>query len=226
MELVVWNLANTIGLKKITICASNKNLENSYNELNMRYNEYLSCAEKHLLGCNQLFSSYLRRNRQDSHVWHELYYLSGYILEGIVVYSAYKDNGWDPAVDIKHDYNLDFTQRTKLDFFYNRKIPQDKISNDYFQNRQSCDVALSVQGHRFQEIVKNLLKISPSFNDVPYIGNGEIDQDVENLIDKWGPEIRYHYLKYRNYRYCGVNLDQDIISRLLSTCHTIFSKHI
>ena len=58
----------------------------------MTYNEYLSCAEKHLKGCKSLLESYNSGRSSDTHVWLELYYIAGYILEGIAVYSAYKLN--------------------------------------------------------------------------------------------------------------------------------------
>lgn len=189
----------------------------------MRYFEYLCCAEKHLKACQQLLQSYQQMTKDEHHVWLELYYLSGYIIEGIVVYSAYKLNNWNPMDDIQRRYNKSFSQRTNLDFFRKRS----KIINgveridSFFQNRPHG--ALSVEGHRFQEIVKSLLKPNPSFNDVPYIGNGEIDSDVERLIDEWKPEVRYHYY---GMKLMIPNLDRDIISRLITTCSKIYLKHI
>ncbi|MBR1940919.1 MAG: hypothetical protein IJ845_06255 [Bacteroidaceae bacterium] len=179
----------------------------------MTYIEYFTCAEKHLKGCSQLLLSYQQGTKYDNHVWLELYYLSGYIIEGIVVYSAYKLHNWNSSVDIRN-CDLSFTKRTNLDFYYKRPRPS------FFQNRPAG--ALSVQGHKFQEIAKSLLKPDPSFNDVPYIGNGQIDSDVERLIDDWKPEVRYQY-----HGMAGLpTLNQNIIDRLLSTCFTIYSKHI
>jgi len=190
----------------------------------MTYSEYLSCAEKHLNGCTQLLRSYQQGTGFDKQVWLELYYLSGYIIEGIVVYSAYKLNNWPPTDDIKKKYNEAFSKRTNLDFYYARSY---KDANGvetipvFFQNRPIG--ALSVQGHRFQEIVKTLLKPDPSFNDVPYIGNGHIDSDVELLIDGWRPEVRYHYPSMRSKLPV---LSQNVIERLLTTCFIIYLRHI
>lgn len=183
----------------------------------MRYKEYLSCAEKHLKGCSSLLMSYKPDSIHDKHVWLELYYLSGYIIEGITVYSAYKLNGWPFNDDIKRCCNETFTQLTGLDFYYNRKNGERNIFPDRNTN------SLSVQGHRFQDIVKNLLKIDPSFNDVPYIGMGEIDRDVEYLIDNWRPDIRY---KYIDFHAPFPQLNQDVIYRLINTCRIIYTKHI
>lgn len=190
----------------------------------MRYDEYLECADKHRKACASLLLSYKPGQKYDKHVWLDLYYLSGYIIEGVVVYSAYKLNNWRPSDDIKTKYNLKFSQRTNLDFYYNRNRFHDNVDNhtrSFFQNRPHG--ALSVQGHRFQEIAKTLLRPNPSFSGIPYLGDGIIDHDVEKLIEKWRPEIRYLYARKRS---SLPALSQDIIARLLNTCFTIYSKHI
>lgn len=191
----------------------------------MTYNEYLSCAEKHLKGCKSLLESYNTGRSSDTHVWLELYYIAGYILEGITVYSAYKLNDWKPSEDIQKRYNLAFSERTNLDFYYVRSkkdsITGEEILPPFFQKRPSG--AMSVQGHKFQPIVMNLLKPDPSFNDVPYLGNGEIDSDVEDLINNWSPNIRYYYQGQTNPL---PYLDYDVINRLINTCQTIYNNHI
>lgn len=190
----------------------------------MTYNEYLNCAEKHLKGCTSLLESYNSGQIHDKHVWLELYYLSGYIIEGITIYSAYKLNNWPLNDDIQRSYNLVFSQQTNLDFYYSRvinNVNEKATTIQFFQNRPPGK--MSVQGHRFQEIVKNILKPDPSFNDTPYIGNGKIDSDVEKLIDNWSPEIRY---LYDNGTMPLPILSQDAIARLIKTCFTIFNKHI
>lgn len=190
----------------------------------MTYNEYLSCAEKHLKGCKSLLGSYNTGGRSDTHVWLELYYIAGYILEGITIYSAYKLNHWNSSDDIQKHYNLAFSQRTNLDFYYVRsykdRTGKEKVPS-FFQNRPSG--AMSVQGHKFQSIVMNLLKPDPSFNDVPYLGNGVIDRDVETLINNWSPSVRYYHQGQSNPL---PNLDRDIINRLINTCQTIYINHI
>ena len=69
---------------------------------------------------------------------------------------------------------------------------------------------MSVQGHKFQNIVMNLLKPDPSFNDVPYLGNGVIDRDVESLINNWSPNVRYYHSGQSNPL---LNLDLNLSSR-------------
>lgn len=191
----------------------------------MTYNEYLSCAEKHLKGCKSLLESYNAGRSSDTHVWLELYYIAGYILEGITVYSAYKLNHWNSSDDIQRHYNLAFSQRTNLDFYHVRSY-RDRITGvervpSFFQNRPSG--AMSVQGHKFQSIVMNLLKPDPSFNDVPYLGNGVIDRDVEALINNWSPSVRYYHPGQSDPL---PSLDYDLINRLINTCQTIYINHI
>ena len=65
--------------------------------------------------------------------------------------------------------------------------------------------------------------MNPSFNNIPYIGDGEIDQDVERLIDNWSPEVRYYYTGQLG---PIPILSQDIISRLINTCLKIYVNHI
>lgn len=188
----------------------------------MKYEEYLVCAEKHLKGCVSLLSSYKSDSENEKHVWLELYYLSGYILEGITVYSAYKLNGWDPSEDIAKRYNLEFTKRTNLDFYQNRKSTK-YIIPSYYQERP--EGAMCVERHRFQDIVKNLLNINPAVDKVPYFGIGvAIEEDIKDLIDRWRPNVRYYYHSYPK---CSLpELNRDVISRLLETCKIIYSKHI
>lgn len=191
----------------------------------MTYKEYLSCAEKHLKGCTTLLNSYNSGKSTDIHVWLELYYMAGYIIEGITIYSAYKLYQWNPNDDIQKHYNLAFSQRTNLDFYYVRSY-KDKITGlekipSFFQNRPSG--AMSVQGHKFQTIILNLLKPDPSFNDTPYLGNGSIDNDIEMLLNNWSPSIRYYYLGQSSPLPV---LSYDVIKRLIDTCQTIYIKHI
>ena len=188
----------------------------------MKYPEYLKSAEKHLKGCLALLSSYTAGNH-DPHVWLELYYLSGYIIEGLTIYSVYNLYGWHKHDDIM-SINLAFTQSTGLDFYYNRKekiVNGVQITPPLLLNRPKG--ALSVQGHKFQEIVKQLLKPNPTFNGIPYFGDGAIDRDVETLIDHWDPKVRYYYSTQQK---IYPPLNSDVIQRLLLTCSTIYTNHI
>lgn len=191
----------------------------------MTYNEYLLCARKHLKGCKNLFDSLDSKPSSDIHVWLELYYMAGYIVEGITIYSAYKLYDWEPHTDIRKRYDLEFSLRTNLDFYYRRthidNITKKETIPSFFQNRP--EGALSVQGHRFQDIILKLLKPDPSFDDLPYFGNGDIDKDVEQLLNKWSPNIRYYYVGQPQPL---PRLNQDVIKRLIDTCQILYENHI
>lgn len=194
----------------------------------MKYSEYLTCANKHLLGCESLLRSL--ENDSSSHpndcVLLELYYLAGYILEGLTVYHAYKLFNWDwnptPAdwghnEDIQRKYNPNFTYETNLDYYY--KDSRQVHGNIFYFNYRDPDRTLAVQGHHFQDIVKYLLQTSgTTFEGVPYFGNGEIDRDIKTLIDNWCPKVRY-----QNTNVYGLTLDK--IKNLIATCRLIFNHH-
>lgn len=183
----------------------------------MKFCEYLQCAQKHLRGCDALLASYQSGKNVDIHVWLELYYLSGYIIEGIAVYSAYKLYEWNPDKDIIcMDWN--FSQKTHLDFFKRRE--NKKNGSHPFSHDGKNLIKYNVQSHGFQEIVKNLLRPDPSFNGMPYLGDGEISPEVERLIDNWQPNIRYWY---ENQMISLPSLNREIIEQLIETCKIIFN---
>ena len=53
----------------------------------MIYEEYLECARKHLISCQQLLEC-LTENTDNKEAYLDIWYLSGYIIEGFTVYSA------------------------------------------------------------------------------------------------------------------------------------------
>lgn len=200
----------------------------------MTYPEYLECAKKHLQGCKLLFESYTKDWKEedvhgikDMYVWIELYYLSGYIIEGLTVYTAYKDNNWPEEEDIRKRFNLPFTESTGLDFYSEGGRPfSDRIPNDIIEVFDNRKHNLSVVHHSFQNIVKTLLNGKHAFDNIPYFGTkGEIDDDVLELLDKWKPDVRYTYPnQWEGKGY--PQLDKDVIRRLLETCNTIYKNHI
>ena len=191
----------------------------------MTYDEYRSCAYKHLEAVKGILGKYEGdENELNSNLplMLDIYYLCGYILEGLVIYSAYKLYNWSQG-DIERRYDLPFSINTNLDFFYERRVFRNgvDITPSFFKNRPPG--ALSVQGHNFQEISKNLLRIDPTFNGVPYIGNNgnnmNIDPDIEQLIDHWNPAVRYMHLGSQGLP----DLNIDVIKRLFDTCSTIYN---
>lgn len=154
----------------------------------MLYKEYLYCAKKHLISCRQLLEG-LKGNVGNYETYLDIWYLSGYIIEGFVVYSAYKINDWNPSnKDIIEEHDRKFSEKTHLDFYYRRKYKNTSIP--VFPKNL---ITYFIQGHNFNPIIKNILSTNPVFYDLPILGQGKIDPDVKKLVENWNPSIRYWY---------------------------------
>lgn len=191
----------------------------------MLYSEYLRCAEKHLKSCKAFLRSYQPDANSDFEVLLELFYISGYVLEGLTVYSTYKIYGWPSsvAIDDKNYYDPIFVQRTNLDFFHHRIFVRSDGTRYREPNR-----GLKVQGHGFQQIAMQLLANQGPFvndNSTPYYGNGPLDSDVRLLIDLWRPKVRYYYRSHSDVSALPT-LNKELITRLIDTCSLVFSQTI
>ncbi len=198
----------------------------------MLYSEYLRCAEKHLKSCKAFLESYQSDANKDFEVFLELFYITGYVMEGLTVYSAYKIYGWPSNIEIddRNYYDPAFVRRTNLDYFHYRfcdtngrvvLLPNGKPQS--FPNR-----GLKVQSHGFQQIAMQLLANQGPFvndNSTPYYGNGPLDSDVRLLIDLWKPEVRYYYRGHSGIAMLPT-LNKELISRLVDTCSLVFSQTI
>lgn len=179
----------------------------------MLYNDYLECAKKHVLGGEKLLASYNENGKDDINVWLELYYLSGYILEAITVYSVYKLGGWQSHRDIR-EHDPAFVSANNIDFYgWDRKIGKT------YPYRTSKKCPLDIKHHHFREIINSKLRVEPSFNSIPYFGTcdpSDIDRDIVDLLDNWSVNVRYEHATSHS-----VNLTRDKVSRLYSTCLAI-----
>lgn len=197
------------------------------NHFTMNYEDYLKCAEKHLKSCQQLLEG-LKENADNKEAYLDIWYLSGYIIEGFTVYSAYKINGWNPKTedgqkDIKSKYDRPFSNKTHLDFFRCRL--HTNTNNPVFPKGL---INYSVHGHDYQSIIQGLLIKEPIFKDFPIIGSGIVDNDVKILIDNWKPDIRYWYFDEEG-QLMNNNIPEltvDLLKRLIKTCNNIYEKMI
>lgn len=197
------------------------------NHFTMNYEDYLKCAEKHLKSCQQLLEG-LKENADNKEAYLDIWYLSGYIIEGFTVYSAYKINGWNPKTedgqkDIKSKYDRPFSYKTRLDFFRCRL--HTNTNNPVYPKGL---INYSVQGHDYQSIIQGLLINKPIFRDFPIIGSGIVDNDVKILIDNWKPDIRYWYFDKEGQLMNNKipELTVDLLKRLIKTCNNIYEKMI
>lgn len=195
----------------------------------MTYDEYLECAKKHLKSCQQLLNG-LNRNALNKEAYLDIWYLSGYIIEGFTVYSVYKKYNWDPNIDIQHcnpkNYTKtcwDFYAKTKVDF-YPAGTRIDKRTRNILL--KGIDIKFSIKSHNFKDIIQNLLQKEPTFNDFPILGFGKIDPDVKDLINNWKPDIRYWYREEQMKKKNIPVLTIDLLKRLIETCNEVYKKMI
>lgn len=189
----------------------------------MNYDEYLKCAEKHLKSCQQLLEG-IKESTDNKEACIDIWYLSGYIIEGFTVYSAYKINGWNPiskdgVKDIKLKYDKSFSYKTHLDFHYRRVYKGKSVFPPGL-------ITYFVQGHDYKSIIEGLLVKEPVFKDVPIMGSGAIDSDVKILVDNWKPDIRYWYKEEQMKEKKIPILTVDLLKRLIETCNDIYKKMI
>lgn len=186
----------------------------------MDYDEYLKCAQKHLKSCQQLLEG-LNKDTENKEAYLDIWYLSGYIIEGFTVYSAYKIYGWNPQTiekDIRKRYDWNFSKNTHLDFF---RCRLNKYNNPIFPRGL---ITYFVEGHNYQSIIKGLLIKEPIFQDFPIMGSGPIDNDVKILVDNWKPDIRYWH-KTEEIENIP-KLTSDLLKRLIETCNDVYKKMI
>lgn len=150
----------------------------------MVYTDYKLAAEKHLKTCigfkdaidklqvHDRTSSIITNCKQAS--IHNLFYLSGYLLESISSYSVYKHFGWNPTKNVKGRDDI-FSARCNFSFY----------SNHHYQ--------YFVEGHQFQTNQFEVLKVPLNNTGIPFIDSAvHVDLDMQVLFNLWKPELRYH----------------------------------
>ena len=191
----------------------------------MNYDEYLKCARKHIRSCKQMLKGLKNgKDEENKEAYLDVWYLSGYILEGLTVYCAYKTNNWNPRsssrdgiTDIQTRYDKTFSKRTHLDFYRRRTINKYNVFPEGM-------IVYSVQGHDFQSIIMGVLRANPTFRDFPILGNGNVDEDVKILVQEWKPNVRYWH---KEEEMADIpHLNSDVLSRLIGTCEALYKDMI
>lgn len=160
---------------------------------------YYRMASKRLSSCKHLIGT---SNCPPKYVLHDIYYLSGYILEGFCIYCIYKLYGWDENTAID-DYQGMTPQ--ELNNFFSR-------THLRFSNVKRSGQIYSIQGHNFQHYV-DLLKYRPEFQTLPFFSTIDLDNDIKNLVDKWKPEVRYSY--------DSISLSVNNLNSMLEFCSNV-----
>jgi len=173
----------------------------------MFYNEYFIAADKHLHFCQWIINKYPwseNKTKEQDYMLAEIYYLSGYIVEGLTVYSIYKLFGWEKNKNVM-DFDEDFLKRSH--FLFYKSYKGEKGEAKYF-----------VKGHKFKEYKDALIPKVESHN-IPYIGsNIAINKTIKNLLDEWEPGLRYKSV--------ATDLTKDVAKELVDTCYRIYEAVI
>lgn len=198
----------------------------------MLYKDYLDCAKKHWKACNLAISSYLSNNsgksgQRDFELLLDIYYLTGYMVEGCVVYSAYNLGGFPPGKHVKN-YDRNFTLSTKIDFYYTRPNDPKYINPQEYSERRALNGVLAVQSHGFQEIVSKYLDKELHDNGyyIPYLESStQINPNVKYLLDMWCPDVRYKTATTPSKFFVQRNLiTYASIQNLVNTCGNIINS--
>lgn len=87
----------------------------------MLYYEYRRAAERHLSTCQHLLNSTTDRNPNCDHIFQDVYYLSGYIIETLLSYAFFRSINWSKKQPIEECeyYNQSFkTHKINLKIQY------------------------------------------------------------------------------------------------------------
>jgi len=176
--------------------------------VNLYYDEYRKCAKKHLDAIKSIYNAILPYvpNIKNIKIWLELYYLSGYILEGLAIYAFYKINGWPEDRYVNED-DENFTNATGVSFKKGNGNP------------------IHLEGHKFKKL-QEVLCNEPQMTGVPFFGDGNIDDyKVDYLINNWSTGVRYFlYYNVTSPNLGRIKLNSTLIHNLINTCEEIYNK--
>lgn len=176
----------------------------------MKYRDYKIVAKKHLDACKSILSQY--DGDIPENVLREIHYLSGYIIEGVCVYAIYKHFEWDENKDIT-EYDPDFTRETGLDYYKNG------LRRNELNQIVTTGAKFYITSHGFNQYIA-ILDIPFQGTNIPYVdASAEIDEDVNNMISAWKPDLRYRY---------GIldRHNKEEVMKLINTCQKIYQQVI
>lgn len=100
-------------------------------------------------------------------VWAELYYLCGYVIEGVVVYCLFKSNNWSRNDDVL------------------RTLSKHK-------EKTGADIYSPVRGHRFLEVMNSYMVEDSNYAGVAYLdGSIPLRNEQKRLLFQWDTHLRY-----------------------------------
>lgn len=183
----------------------------------MDYREYQKASHKHLVACKSILDSIsllngnpnaqIIQNNKLQSVLHNVYYLSGYSLEGIINYSIFKHYKWKQPSVYTTDYK--FSDLCDLSFY-----------PDTRSLRTGRKYRFCLSQHKFSDTIQ-ILRRDFSSSKIPFIDRTEkVSSDVVKLFNLWCVEIRYHN---ENRIYDGVSLEINTIKQYVDTVDKIYN---
>ncbi|MCB5260776.1 MAG: hypothetical protein LHW48_09975 [Candidatus Cloacimonetes bacterium] len=132
----------------------------------MHHDSYLSTAKRHLHVCQLMLSNWVPSNSSENYKSSVIYYLSGYIFEGIVNYAVCSIVNWTG----KSVYQLD----TPLVVFKKRS---------YSDNR------LELHRHKYSETIELIYTHNPQLETK--VNNLFVKYGSKRLFNSWSSSYRY-----------------------------------
>lgn len=184
-----------------------KSAENTHTKNNkFLYTQYRDAARQHLTACRRLIDTYPEWskicNKHDKEkIFHEIYYISGYILEGFVNFAIFCHPDWNKEDNIIKFCKPDFSNITKL--YYQGSHPYIIATHNFQKNRDILDKFGYTTGIPYLSF------------DEPLANDRITEERLRVLISKWKPDIRYKKVGD------PIDLSFSDISNLITLCKNI-----
>lgn len=179
----------------------------------MVYLDYKSAAEKHLETCNKLLRLH-EQEPQNQKIILNIYYLSGYVFEGIINYLIFHlvlfSNELLYGFETKQkrqfwQKNWDVTEAKNYPIIINSNNEQN-IQLFFNSNATKKDYPIyCLDKHNFYRNRKLLEHITfpPCLQEMPLILKNSNNDNVNNLFKNWNSSIRYKN-NYSNYNLTSI----------------------
>lgn len=180
------------------------------------YPNYLEAAKKHYKACKRIFQLYERceKNKYDDrYLFNEIYYIFGYILEGISVYMIFKHFGYEKSKSIENCHEDEsFIKKAHVTYHFGEGT------------RKYGNSLKKISNHNFQEYTEALAQEFAPYHipylskDVPLNEDTQKELRLKKLIKEWKPDVRYR--KYKD----PFELSESDVQSIISLCQTILKK--
>ncbi|WP_244263704.1 hypothetical protein [Fibrobacter succinogenes] len=174
----------------------------------MRFRDYIDTAQRHLISCEAICRTIewdKCSNEEKNEILKDLFYLTGYILEALTIYTVYSRGHFNPNKDIT-ELDIKFTKDTHVDYYNTREIhpnkndPKDKFSiscrtpknaesyETFNKNLEELNKLIRettiypIQSHKFFAIIQNVLNDSNkglifSSENIPLFSNIKVSNN-------------------------------------------------